>query len=481
MLSTVLSFLPLILSSILGFSLLSNLTGIGVFVIVLCAMVVIHEFGHYIVAKVLGIPAEVFSVGFGKRLFGVNVGGTDFRLSAIPLGGYVRFRGEGLETLQGKSEGSAEEFLAHPKWKRLLVAFAGPAFNIATAILIPAVAVMIGFETSAQSSQPITIGRVVPNSPAEQAGLKPYDKVVVANGMQNPVWDDFKLDITLRPGERIPLTVERGGERVNLTVEPRPSGQDKAGMIGVEPYLPELGLKVKPDSPAARAGLQTGDRLKTINGQPLLSATNVQEVLKQNGGNEVTLGVERAGVPQSFKVTPSGASQDEASLGVVFQLPTVTMRKTNVGEALAFAVGYNWRFLKMNGVVFKQIFTGQRSARDSVAGPIGMAKITSDTFQAAGWDGTLALMGMLSLSLGIMNLLPIPVLDGGMILLIIVEGILGLFGMALTMNIRERFQQVGFVALMLLMGFVIFNDVTRLFTRAAPEPPAQQQQAQPQK
>lgn len=478
MLSTLLSFLPFASVPMLAIT----LPGLGVFVIVLCAMVVIHEFGHYIVAKMLGIPAEVFSVGFGKRLFGVNVGGTDFRLSAIPLGGYVRFRGENLEMLQGRSEGGVEEFLAHPKWKRLLVAFAGPAFNIATALLIPMVAVMIGFHTSAQSSQPITIGRVVPGSPAEKAGLQPLDRIVAANGVPDPVWEDFKLDISLRPGENIPLTVERDGRRIELTVQPRAEGQEKSGLIGVEPYLPELRVgEVQPNSPAARAGLQPGDNIKTINGRPLLSFTNVQQTLRENAGKEITLGVERAGRPLELKLTPTASAQEEGSLGVVFQLPTVFVKKSNIGEALAFAADYNWRFLKMNGVVFKQLFTGRRSARDSVAGPIGIAKMTSDTFQAAGWDGTLHLMGMLSLSLGVMNLLPIPVLDGGMILLIIIEAILGLFGMALTMNIRERFQQVGFVALMLLMGFVIFNDVSRLFTRSAPEPPAKQQSAAPQK
>lgn len=462
MLSTILSYLP--------------------FIIILCAMVVIHEFGHYIVAKILSIPAEVFSVGFGKRLFGVNIGGTDFRLSLIPLGGYVRFRGENLEALQGKSEGGVEEFLAHPKWKRLLVALAGPAFNIATALLIPAVAIMIGFHTSAQSSQPIVIGRVVPNSPAEKAGLQPYDKIVAANGQQNLVWDDFKLDISLRPGETIPLTIERNGQRLDTSVQPRAEGPEKSGIIGVEPYLNELRIgAVKESTPAAQAGLQNGDSIKTINGQPLMSFSNVLQVIKDNAGKEVTLGIERAGQPVTAKVTPSTTANDEGALGVVFQTPTVFVKKTNVGEALAFAVNYNWRFLKMNGVVFKQIFLGRRSARDSVAGPIGMAKMTADTFQAAGWDGTLHLMGMLSLSLGIMNLLPIPVLDGGMILLIIVEALLGLFGMALTMNIRERFQQIGFVALMLLMGFVIFNDFSRLFTRSTQEPPAKQQTAPQQK
>lgn len=478
MLSTFLVSLPFISSPLLAFTLSTKLAGIGVFVVILCAMVVIHEFGHFIVAKVLGIPAEVFSVGFGKRLCGVNVGGTDFRLSLIPLGGYVRFRGENdLEMIQGKGDGGVQEFLSHPKWKRLLVAFAGPAFNIATAILIPTVAIMIGFQESAQRTQPIEIGAVRPGYPAEQAGLKPHDRIVAANGIQNPVWEDFQLDINLRPGENIPMTVERDGKRINLTVQPRAEGEQKTGLIGIEPYLPAVQVgRVLPNSAAARAGLQPGDKITAINGQPLMTTSNLIKTIKENQGKELTLGVERAGQPLSLKLTPTPTNEDRLGLGVE-QNDTVFTRKTNIGDALAFGLNYNWRILKMNGVVFKQIFAGRRSARDSVAGPIGMAQMTTSMFEIGGLEGIVRWMGILSLSLGVMNLLPIPVLDGGMIVMILLEALLGLFGLALTVNIRERFQQVGFVALMLLMGFVIFNDVARLFTRSAPEPPAKQQPA----
>src|SRR5256885_3112473 len=159
-------------------------------------MVVIHEFGHFIVAKLVGIPVETFSVGFGPRLLGFRKGGTDYRISAIPLGGYVKFRGENMEMLQGASEGSVDEFLAQPKWKRFVVASAGPAFNIATAILIPAIAIMIGFQESATRSEPLTIGRVEGGLPAAQAGLQAGDKITVLNGTKNPTWEDLLLEVS---------------------------------------------------------------------------------------------------------------------------------------------------------------------------------------------------------------------------------------------------------------------------------------------
>lgn len=451
------------------------------FIIILCAMVTIHEFGHFIVAKWLGIPAEVFSVGFGPRLFGFNWGGTDFRLSAIPLGGYVKFRGENLEMIQGKSEGSVEEFLAHAKWKRFLVALAGPAFNIFTAILIPMVAIMIGFNESAQNSQAIIIGNVVKDSPAEKAGLQPMDRIAVSNGIQEPAFNDFKLDVTLRPDEDIPMTIERNGQLINVVVRPKADGQGQGARIGIEPYLKHiLVANVKPDSIAARGGLQAQDRITGINGQPLMTWGKTFDIVKENKGKEITLDLNRGGQTATAKVTVNDAvKSDLFGVGADLQQESVFVRKTNLLSALGFAMDYNWRILKITGVAFKQIIVGRLSARDSLSGPIGMAKMTADAFESGGWAETIQLMGLLSLNLGIMNLLPIPVLDGGMILLIIVEAILGLVGLTLTMKVRERFQQVGFVALMLLMGFVIFNDIAKILPFGKSNTPAPAAQTAP--
>ena len=165
------------------------------FAILLCVLVVIHEFGHFIVAKMLGIGVEVFSVGFGKRLLGFKLGDTDYRLSLIPLGGYVRFRGENLEMLQGKSDAPADEFNSQPKWERFLVALAGPAFNIAFALAIPAIAILVGFKVGADQMQQPVIGFVGKNSPAEKAGLLPGDKILTFDDLKKPTWDDLRLEI----------------------------------------------------------------------------------------------------------------------------------------------------------------------------------------------------------------------------------------------------------------------------------------------
>ena len=461
-----------------------TITGIVVFLIVLALMVTIHEFGHFIVAKVLGIPAETFSVGFGPRLFGFNWGGTDFRVSAIPLGGYVKFRGENLEMIQGKSEGSVEEFLSHAKWKRFLVALAGPAFNIITALVIPLVAIMIGFQESAQNSQPIIIGHVVKDSPAEKAGLQPLDRIVVSHGIREPAFNDFKVDVMMHPDEDLPMKIDRNGQQLDVVVRPKADGGQGA-RIGIEPYLKQiLVAKVKPDSAAARVGVQSQDRITGINGQPLQTMGKMFDAIKESKGKETTLNIDRGGQATTAKITITDpVKSDLFGIGADIQQESVFIQRTGIGSALGFAVDYNWRILKMNFVAFKQMIVGRLSARDSLSGPIGIAKITSETYESGGWADTIQLMGLLSLSLGIMNLLPIPVLDGGMIVLIFVEALMGLVGMTLTMKVRERFQQVGFVALMLLMGFVIFNDIIKIlpFGKSANPPPAAQSSPVPGK
>jgi regulator of sigma E protease len=448
------------------------------FVVILCAMIVIHEFGHFITAKLLGIAVETFSVGFGPRLFGFRIGETDYRLSAIPLGGYVKFRGENLELLQGKSEGSVDEFLSHPKWKRFLVAAAGPVFNIATAIVIPAAAILIGFQDSVYRSQQVVVGVMETGSAAEQAGLRPGDRILAVKGTRNPTWEDFSDEVSVRPDEDIPLLVERSGQTLNLTLRPRTVMMDNepVGVVGIEPYLDNITVhQVSPNSPAERAGLRAGDKIVAVNGNPITAWTPFKRTLKESKGEELTLKVLRGDSTLELKAAPAlDKEKDEYRLGFVHS-NSVFVKTNSVVAALQFGWRANLRILRLTGVIFKQIFGGQRSARNALQGPIGIAQKTAETYRAGGWGDTIYLMGILSLNLGIFNLLPIPVLDGGVILLLIIEALMGLFGLTLTMNMRERFQQVGFVVIMLLMGFVIVNDLVRVGGRWLSEPPAAQQ------
>ncbi|HEX5080482.1 MAG TPA: RIP metalloprotease RseP [Blastocatellia bacterium] len=446
------------------------------FAIILCSMIVIHEFGHFIVAKLLGIAVETFSVGFGPRLFGFRLGETDYRISAIPLGGYVKFRGENLELMQGKSEGSVDEFLSQPKWKRFLVALAGPVFNLITALLIPTAAILYGFQADINDTQQVVIGEVKPASTAEQSGLQRGDRIIAFGGDQNPTWATVDDKVITNLGEDIPVTIDRNGQIINLKVRPRleTRGTETYGALDIRPPLTYIGVAgVQKDSPAERAGLKDGDKITAVNDTPVTSRDQFKRALQD--GREVTITVRRGQEVLTLKGTPQ-KDGDEYRLGFAMISETQLLKTNSIGTALRFGWDYNMRILKLTGQVFKQIFTGQRSARNSIAGPIGIAEQTATAYKIDGWSGVIKLMGMLSLSLGILNLLPIPVLDGGVILLIIIEGILGLVGLTMSMNFRERFQQVGFVLVLLLMGFAIINDSARLLDRFWFNKPAQEQQ-----
>jgi regulator of sigma E protease len=440
-------------------------------------MIVIHEFGHFIVAKLLGIAVETFSVGFGPRLLGFRLGETDYRISAIPLGGYVKFRGENLELVQGKSEGSVDEFLSQPKWKRFLVALAGPVFNLATALLIPTAAILYGFQGDINDTQQVQIGEVKPGSTAEQAGFQKGDRIIAFGGDQNPTWATVDDKVITNLGEDIAVTVDRNGQIINLKVRPRleTRGTETYGALDIRPPLTYIGgAAVNKGTPAEGMGLQPGDKITAINDTPVTGWIQFRRPLEE--GREVTLTVQRGQETLTMKGTPQKANEGYL-LGFTPFFETKLLKTNSIGTALRFGWDYNMRILKLTGLVFKQIFTGQRSARNSIAGPIGIAEQTATAYKIDGWAGVIKLMGMLSLSLGILNLLPIPVLDGGVILLIIIEGLLGLVGLTMSMNFRERFQQVGFVLVLLLMGFAIINDSARLLDRFwFNKPPAQEQQ-----
>ena len=432
------------------------------FISVLCVMVVIHEFGHFIVAKMLGIPAEVFSVGFGPRLFGFQWDGTDFRLSAIPLGGYVRFKGENMEALQGASDASPDEFLAHPGWKRLLVALAGPVFNIVTALLIPAAAILIGYQDDILNSQQVIIGDVRQDSPAEKAGLLKGDRIVSYQNKQNPTWQDLLDETFVRFDEAIPLTVERNNQRINLSLTPRAEQikNEKFGRADLEPPVDHLRVdQILSGTPAEKAGMQAGDKIVALNRTAIYSSTQLMRTAQL--GQEMTITVERNNQRLDLRATPAKNEQSGLfQVGLLYSAPQrlVLIKTNSLVQALRFGWDFNMRILRMSGVIFKQMFAGKRSVRDVLGGPVRIAKETSSAYENGGLAQVVRLTGLLSLNLGIFNLLPIPVLDGGMILLIIVEWMMGLVGLTLTMNVRERFQQVGLVLVLLLMSFVMIND-----------------------
>lgn len=455
------------------------------FIFVLGAAVVIHEFGHYIVAKILGMRVEAFSVGFGPRLIGKKIGDTDYRLSAIPLGGYVKLGGdESNSPIEGDSSSNIperERFDLRPRWQKFLVIIAGPVMNILTALTVAAAfALLYGVPVA---PQPV-VTQVTPDGAAQQAGLQVGDRISSFNGVENPSWDRIRNDALIAPEQSLPMTVERNGQRVNLTLKPTKHTEDGESM-GLLDFKPQYNgqtvvvSEVLENSPAARAGLAAGDVIFSINGAAILDEEDVKTQIQKVSDAPLRIIVERAGAQREI----SAQLDDQKKLGILYGARP-PIQKVGLGSALSYAVYRNIEILRLTGNALGQVFSGKRSARDTFAGPIGIAKAAGKAANESGWYGVITMLGFLSLNLGVVNLLPIPVLDGGAIALLGIEALLGVFGLGLSMAWRERIQQVGFVMLMLLMVFVIGNDLLKVASswRSVPsEKPATQQTAPQQR
>jgi regulator of sigma E protease len=440
--------------------------GILAFIFILGAAVVLHEFGHFLVAKLFKIRVETFSAGFGPRLIGIKWGHTDYRISAIPLGGYVKLGGDESNAPiegEGASDIPADErFDLRPRWQRILVAIAGPVMNILTALAIPfAGALMYGVPAN---PAPV-VSYVATGGAAQAAGLQAGDRIVSFNGTENPEWDTIRGDALLSPGHALPLAVERNGQRVSLTITPS-ARTEEGETFGSLDFVPDNGgfpvvvRDVTEDAPAAQAGIQPGDRVVAINGQPVRSAEHITMFIREHRSEPITLTLERNGQKQEITATPRRQSDGVERLGILpaDNFPRV---KPSVGTATAYAVRSNLEILRLTGKALGQFFTGQRSARNTLSGPVGIYKAASTSVEKFGWGGFFTTLAFLSLNLGVFNLLPIPVLDGGAIFLLLIESVLAMIGLSLSMRVRERIQQVGFVFVILLMVFVITNDLLK--------------------
>jgi regulator of sigma E protease len=456
---------------------MSVIIGIFAFIFILGAAVVLHEFGHFIVAKLFKIRVETFSVGFGPRLFGRKWGQTDYRVSAIPLGGYVKLGGdESNAPIEGESAPDIpdqERFDLRPRWQRILVALAGPVMNVITALSIPlAGALMYGVP---MAPAPVVMAMATGGS-SETAGLLRGDRIVAFNGIEHPKWDTIRGEALLSPGQALPVVVERNGQRVQLQITPVAHTED-GETVGYLDFLPDYGdvpivvREVTPDSPASEAGLQVGDQIVAIAGQPVHSSEQVTQYINQHKGESITITYKREGRQTDFtattrKLPPDG--RERIGFGPTEDPPQI---RVGMVGATKYAFESNVEILRLTSKALGQFFSGQRSARNTLSGPVGIYKAASTSVERYGWGGLFTTLAFLSLNLGIFNLLPIPVLDGGAIFILLIDGVLGTVGMKLSLRVRDRIQQVGFVMVLLLMVFVITNDVLKSFSSGAGDKP----------
>lgn len=425
------------------------------FLIMIGVMILIHELGHYWAARFFDVKVHTFSFGFGPRLFGFKKGETDFRFSLILLGGYVKMEGEqpGDEHAQ-----DPRSFQSKPRWQRLIILFAGPAMNIILAVAVLTGLFMVRFPKVPSSPSP-EIGYVVPNSAAAKAGLKEGDRIVQIGDTVHPTWEDIGMKEVASAGHTMSVWVDRNGQRELFHVTPVLDPKTGAGFAGwgEQSQIEVAGLLA--DSPAAKAGLKPGDVINSVNGQPIYSTPKVHDIITASGGKPVDVVYSRNGKVSSVDLRPEQLTNNgskEWMIGVTLQ-PKVVFVSLAFPQALTESVHENaksatfiYQFLR--GIVER------RMSPKSVLGPIKIVQVSGEEARE-GPMAYLGLMAALSLNLAIVNLLPIPILDGGSILMLIVEMFMR---RDLSLQVKEAALRLGFVFLMVVFAFVIYNDISKL-------------------
>ena len=431
------------------------LTGIIAVAIGLGVMVLVHEWGHFVIARLFGVRVEVFSIGFGTRLFGIKRGPTDYRLSALPLGGYVRMAGDNPAE---ERRGDPDEFLSKPRWQRVLIALAGPTTNFLMAVVLTAALFMHGGEQPSYADKPVVVAGVVKDSPAQKAGIQPGDHIVSFGGVKDPTWDRLALELALSaPGHSEPVTIERNDQLITTSVESQPQPFTVIGY----PAEPVIVGSVAHGLPAEKAGLKEGDVIVAASGQKLMAPSQFSEIVQQSAGNPMTLEILRDGQPQTLQLRPiwgdPGDGMPRWQIGITFRFVT-SPRRYSPPQALVKATQFHIVLANKLIYLVGELFTGRVSLKQ-VQGPLGIVQESSRAAKR-GFGDLISLMALVSLNLAILNLLPIPILDGGHILMLSIEGLLR---RDLSLKIKERFVTVGMVFLLLVFLIVMYNDVLRLF------------------
>lgn len=415
------------------------------FVIVLGFLIFAHESGHFFVAKFFKVRVLVFSFGFGKRLFGFKRGDTDYRVSMLPLGGYVRMAGDTPEESQ---KNDPAEYLSKPKWQRLLILFAGPVMNLILAVLFLAIVNMAGIEIAA--IQPI-IGKVSPGEPAARGGLQAFDRIVAVDGEKVTGWQDVQFAIQMHPGQPLRIGYVRNGATGELTITPDKVETEHGtiGRIGVQPFIEPLIAHTEKGSVAAKAGLQDGDRILSVGGTPVRQLLDFINALEAVPAHPVDVVVLRNGTQVHATLTTGKDVPDH--LGI--SSPTI-LRKFGFTAAINDSVERNIKSVRYMMISLGHLFQ-DKSGVKQMAGPVTIARLSGE-FLRLGWRQLFEFMAIISLNLGILNLLPIPVLDGGHIAILLIESAAR---RDLPTRSKERALQFGFALLALFMIIVLYFDV----------------------
>ena len=422
------------------------------FLFVLGVLIFVHELGHFLAARRLGVRVLTFSLGFGPKILKFTRGDTEYCVSAIPLGGYVKMAGESPDDPRS---GAPDEFLSKSKWERFQILIMGPVMNIVLAVVVLAIVLAQGAEVPAYEDQPPVVGAVKMNSPAERVGIVVGDRILSVAGDAVPTWKDMAIAIGTRANRPVELTLDRGGRTMSLEVRPSAEGRYEIGDLGVLPDISPIAQKVEPPDAAARGGMKAGDVIYAVNGKRMIFPEDLKEAIASHPEEPINVEVRRAGAPLHLSITPDRRPTG-GWIGITIVEPTRSF-KPGPFEAVRLSVVQNATSGVMIFKILGGLFTGSTSVRQ-LQGPVGIAQLSGESAEA-GFIHLLSLMAVISLNLGLLNLMPVPVLDGGHILITALEGVAR---RDFSMAVKEKMLLAGFVVLMMLMVTVIYNDLTRI-------------------
>jgi regulator of sigma E protease len=430
------------------------------FLFVLGVLIFVHELGHFVMARRVGVRVLKFSLGFGPRLVGFTRGDTEYVISAIPLGGYVKMAGENPDDPRS---GRDDEFLSKSKWERFQILIMGPLMNLILAVVVTAGVLMNGAEIPAFQSKPPVVGQVTPGSPAASAGIRAGDRIMTVAGRDVDTWEEFFIGVGTRAGREVEIAVLRDGSQFTVRVTPTPQTRFEVGDIGVLPDTNPHVAALLPGAPAERAGLKVGDVIQRIDGATITLREQLIAAVSKKANTPVTMAIVREGTQLDVSVTPEANTgrcpslpQGDGCIGISIGEEVIRINPGPI-DAIGMSLKRNY---DSAGLIFRtigQLITRETSTRQ-LMGPLAIAQLSGESAEQ-GWVPLFALMASISLNLGLLNLLPIPVLDGGHIFIMLLEG---LARRDFSLRVKEKMFLAGFAVLMLLMVTVIYNDLTRI-------------------
>lgn len=421
------------------------------FAIVFGVLVFVHEFGHFFMAKLVKVRVEVFSWGYGKRIFGIKRGETDYRVSLIPMGGYVKFSGE--ESFDEPEKLDSRDFMAKKRWERFLVLAMGSLMNIVLAIVLMAFINIVGVNVPEYQDQTPVIGYIEPGSPAEKSNLRIDDEILSINGKRTETWANVELAVGTKPKRKILVEVRRDGDVLNVGLITEAKTRFEMGYAGFFGKILTQVVMIEPRSPAEKAGIKPGDIITAIDGEPVYYYKFV-EIIQNNPGNELDIQVDREGQEITLKAVPRLEGK-VGKIGIA-QVPKSITKKYGLFSAIAQSVKQNIELTFLIGNFIKDLVTGEASTRQ-LGGPIEIANFSYAALRM-GFMAMISWIALISLQLGIINLVPIPVLDGGQILVLALEG---LFRRDFSPRVKQFVIKVGFAIFIVLITFVILNDIQK--------------------